>query len=147
MAGTGLGLLALPTASDVVRMSIPPPSSCEPACRGPHAGIDSLGGRDRTVAGLLADHARGGIDTFNVYLVTLTQHERQCPSERSPSLAVSYAASNWQHLDGRPASLPSLAVKPESILGVSPLQHAGDAAEGSIPDGENVRPVRIVGKA
>ena len=137
-AGNGLKTLALPNASDAVWMSIPPHSSRQPACRGPHAGIDSLRGRDRAVAGLLADYARMRTTSSNAYLVTLTKHAQQCPSDGSPSLAVSYTASRWHDLDGRPASLPILAVTPDLILGVSPLLHEGQ---------ENVRPVKVVSKA
>lgn len=93
------------------------------ACRGPQTGVDSLRGRDRAVAGLMAEYVRSEYQSASAFLVTLSRHEKWPPGASPTGSTMTYTANQWHHLDGRPASFPSLAVKPEEILWVCALQH------------------------
>ena len=91
------------------------------ACRGPQRGVTSLRGRDRAVIGMMAELVFSEYQSATAFVVTLSRHEKRTPGV-SPTASTIYTASQWHHLDGRPASFPSLAVKPEEILGVRALQ-------------------------
>ena len=93
------------------------------ACRGPQNGVNSLRGRDGAVAGMMAEYVRSEYQSASAFLVTLSRHEKRTPGGSSTGSTMTYTASQWHHLDGRPASFPSLAVKPEEILGVRTLHH------------------------